>query len=64
MADKTTQGDTAECGIPTPLSIRSDKRGTIRVWYGNAAPADRRRDLAAALREMADTLDAEADDLR
>lgn len=64
MADKTTQADTIECGIPTPLSIRSDERRTIRVWYGNTSPADRQRDLASALREMADTLDAEADDLQ
>lgn len=64
MADKTTQGDAAECGIPTPLSIRSDERSTIRVWYGNTSPADRRRDLASALREVADTLDAEAEDLQ
>lgn len=64
MADKTTRGDTAECGIPTPLYIRSDERGTIRVWYGNTSPADRRRDLASALREVADALEAEAEDLQ
>ena len=39
-------------------------RFTTRVWCGNASPIDRRRDLASALREVADTLDAEAEDLQ